>query len=159
MAGHRWRQSTSTLAGTLLLWLSLTAAHSWAHRGHGVWTDIVWSQDRFEITHRLHAADAITITRRTGSHLGIDTPEGLARLALYVEERFAIAGGDDPQPAVITLGAEVEDDFVYVYQEWPVELGAKAFPIIQNDILIDLEPRAQRFVRIITQESIEERRF
>lgn len=147
------------LAWSLLLLALLSTPSVWAHRGHGVWTDIVWANDRFEITHRLHAADALTITRSTGSSATIDAPEELARLALYVEERFSIEPHGGPPSSMITIGAETEDDFVFVYQEWLVDVVPEAFPVIRNEILVDVEPGAQRFIRIVTPGGVEERRF
>lgn len=128
----------------LALLICLPAA---AHRGHAVWTDIVWAGDRFEITHRMHLADAVSINRRLGGHEGIEAPRSLARLALYAEERFTVRGGDGTAAALTTLGAEIEDDFLFVYQEWRTALPAR-FPALENRLLLDAEPGAQQFLRI-----------
>ena len=139
-----------SIKGLLLPWaaalLIALAAPATAHRGHAVWTDITWTGETFEITHRLHLADAVTVLRSLGSREEVETPRALARLALYVEERFAIQGLADPA-APSTLGAEVEDDFLFVYQEWSSALPER-FPAIDNAVLLDVEPRAQHFIRI-----------
>lgn len=131
------------LLGLVLL---VSAAHGTAHRGHAVWTDIHWAEDRFEITHRLHVPDAITVNRFMDGSLPIEDLRSLALVALYVEERFSLAGVDEPA-AFETLGAEIIDGFVYIYQEWPTSLPA-AFPDIDNRVLLDVEPGSQAFIRI-----------
>ena len=85
-------------AGTLLRWiisaaLLLAALPGVAHRGHAVWTDIVWAGESFEIVHRIHLADAIAVNRYMGGTESIEETRSLARVALYVEERF-----DDGDP-------------------------------------------------------------
>lgn len=141
----------------LPLWLlsSLaTTQPALAHRGHAVWTDITWAGDRFEIMHRMHLADAITVSRFLGSERPIDDLRSLAGLALYVEQRFRFA---QPQTtALSTVGAEIEDDFLLVYQEWQTPLPAR-FPAIENELLLDVEPQAQAFIRILAPGIEEER--
>ncbi len=133
---HRW------LLGLVLI---LSAAHGSAHRGHAVWTDIHWADDRFELTHRLHVPDAITVNRFMDGSLPIEDLRSLALVALYVEDRFLLAGTDGV--VLETLGAEIVDGFVYVYQEWSTSLPA-AFPEIDNRVLLDVEPGSQAFIRI-----------
>jgi hypothetical protein len=139
-------------AGLLLAALPVSA-----HRGHGVWTDIVWNGSGFEITHRLHLADAVNIQRSLGGRGDIDTPRGLALLALYVEERFLLLV-DSRTITPQTLGAEIDDDFLFVYQEWMTELP-QHFPRVANRLLIDVEPGAQQFIRISGPGVDEERRY
>jgi hypothetical protein len=130
------------VAATALL-LSL---HGEAHRGHAVWTDITWNGKGFEIVHRVHLADAITINRYVGGRAAIEELASLARVALYVEERFSILDRAAPV-ALTTIGAEIEDDFMFVYQEWPTSLP-EHFPEIDNRLLLDVEPDSQAFIRI-----------
>jgi len=151
--------------GILLTGLMLLISVASAHRGHGVWTDIVWSGNHFEITHRFHAADGLAANRFVGGSGALTNAEDLARLALYVEQRFAIVDtisndSDTNQVAELkTLGAEVDDDFVYVYQEWwPLSLPDAALQL-KHSVLLDVEPSTQIFVRIDTPKGIEERRL
>lgn len=137
------------LAGCLLvlaLFSTVPCAH--AHRGHAVWTDIVWAGEGFEITHRLHLADAVRIHRvlLEGAE-PVETPRSLARLALYVEARFRVRGVAGEAQTLQTLGAEIEDDFLFVYQQWSTPLPTR-FPEVDNGVLIDAEPEAQQFIRI-----------
>jgi len=140
---HPWRCACGLLAGALLLSLS-----SWAmaHRGHAVWTDVQWAGESFEIVHRLHLADAITIQRYMGVAGSIDELRGQAAVALYVEERFTLLLGNQ-RVTPTTIGAEIEDDFLLVYQEWVAPLPER-FPPIDNFLLLDIEPDAQAFVHI-----------
>lgn len=130
-----------------------------AHRGSAVWTDIVWQDDHFQITHRLHAADALLANRAMGGNGELDTLEQLARLALYVEAHFSLSSTAGNQSSVVTLGAELEDDFAFVYQEWFPVKQPNPFPEITNNLLTDLVSNPQRFVRIETPKGIEERRL
>jgi hypothetical protein len=128
--------------------LVLGAGAALAHRGHAVWTDITWAGDRFEIVHRMHLADAITANRFMGGRDAIEAPRSLARVALYVEERFRLVGSDPSAwPTFATIGAEIEDDFIFVYQEWVTELPTR-FPPVDNALLMDIEPDSQAFIHI-----------
>ena len=75
-----------------------------------------------EITHRLHRHDArqlLAAVEPLADTEDLDAIEHRAALALLVSERFALRspGG---QPLLLTLvGAEVEGDYIYVYQESP----------------------------------------
>lgn len=125
-----------------------------------MWTEITWTGDRFEITHRLHVADAITANRFMGGREAIDAPRSLARVALYVEDRFQLLGPEGPAgadlPSLETIGAEIEDDFLFVYQEWVTPLPER-FPALDHSVLLDVEPDAQAFVNITGPGISEER--
>ena len=126
--------------------VALLAAIAEGHRGHAVWTDIAWAGEGFEIVHRMHLADAIAVNRAMGGTLAIEEMASLARVALYVEERFDVLVDGKPVD-LTTIGAEIEDDFMLVYQEWPTTLPAR-FPATDNRILLDIEPGSQAFLRI-----------
>jgi hypothetical protein len=131
----------------LLLTSTLVANPALAHRGHAVWTDIVWAQDHFEIVHRMHLSDAITVSRYMGGALPIDDMRSLALVALYIEERFVLRDSAGPV-SLETIGAETEDDFIFVYQEWAPDSLPVEFPRIDNQVLLDVEPESQAFVKI-----------
>lgn len=154
----------STIVKSVTVWLLVVGVCAWqpslmAHRGSAVWTEIVWRDHHFQITHRLHAADALLANRAMGGSGELDTPEELARLALYVERRFSLSGTAVNQSGLVTLGAELEGDFAFVYQEWFPAEPPRTFPTIVNTLLIDLVGDSQRFVRIETPRDVEERRF
>lgn len=132
--------------GVLLAMITGSGAAD-AHRGHGAWTDVTWAGDRFEITHRMHLADAIELLRGIAPDTVVDSIEGQARLALYVESRFAIQDADGTPVALDTIGAEIDDDFLLVYQEWPVGSPPDVPPQFSSRVLFEIDPTAQRFVR------------
>ena len=68
----------------------LIAGSAGAHRGHGVWIELVWASDRFEITHHLHLQDAQSVLERVDPGSDLGSPRSLAQLALYVEQHFAV---------------------------------------------------------------------
>lgn len=96
-----------------------------AHRAKAALATIVWNERTglLEVTHRLHAHDAqqALIDVAGSPRLGFDSVEARARLALYVEERFALTrSGGEPLPLHL-VGAELEGDYVFVFQEAEVE--------------------------------------
>ena len=104
----------------------------------------------------MHLADAITVSSASGGgNEPIAAPRSLARVALYVEERFKVVTGGEAV-TLDTLGAEIEDDFLFVYQEWHVALPA-VFPAVDNTLLLDVEPESQAFIRIVGPGIAEER--
>lgn len=147
-----------------LVWLPLALLLCWlppahAHRGSAVWTEIIWRDNHFQITHRLHTADALHINRYMGGSGELNALEDLARLALYVDLRFSLSEQLTLQSPLVTLGAELEDDFAFIYQEWHPAVLPEQFPELAHTLLIDLVPQAQRFIRIETPQGIEERRL
>ena len=117
-----------------------------AHRDHGVWTELVWSEDRFEITHHMHLQDAQRVLERLGVDVRLDSPEGLAQLALYVEDRFSLSERGESAHLEL-IGAETEGDFLYVFQEWHGSEGAE-IPQIDSTLLKEIHPDAVTWIRI-----------
>ena len=110
------------------------------------------STGSIEIIHRLHNHDAelgVTAVLNDRS-ITLDTLVGRAQLALYVEERFLIAEFADGvvgAPLELDLvGAELDGEFVLVYQE----LGGELPDVIavRNDILRDVLPAQVNHVNI-----------
>lgn len=145
-------------AAVLLSALLLCSASPNAHRGHAVWTDITWNGSAFEIVHRMHLSDAINVSRSLGNDLPIGERRSLALLALYVEDRFRVLDASDAGTGaqhgaggntviLQTIGAEIDDDFLLVYQEWRTPLPER-FPPVDNRILMDVEPGTQIFTTI-----------
>lgn len=145
-AGRFVRGSLGLLGVLLTSAMLLLSTQVQAHRGHGSWTDFVWSVDRFEITHRIHLADALKLLERIDNEVAIDSMEGMALLAIYVERNFSITAGEGPA-ALETLGAEIDDDFLYVYQEWLTPLP-EAMPVFESTLLHDIEPSAHTYVHV-----------
>jgi len=107
-----------------------------------------------EVIHRLHNHDAEqgVIAVHGDRSLTLDKLEGRARLALYVEERFIVAGVTDDgigAPLALELvGAELDGDYILVYQEYNGELPTRI--AVQNGILRDVFPEQVNHVNIST---------
>lgn len=121
--------------------VTLVAPLAWAHRAKAALTLVRWNArtGSLEVEHRLHAHDAeLALNQRAG----VATPDlsqtkDRARLALYVEPRFALSDLEG-QPVPLTLiGAELEADYVHIYQEAVLPVAPAGFGV-RNDILRDV---------------------
>lgn len=105
-----------------------------------------------EIIHRLHNHDAElgVMTILNDRTITLDQLVGRAQLALYVEERFLVADyvdGEVGAPLQLEMvGAELDGEFVLVYQELEGELPAAI--AVRNDILRDVFPAQVNHVNI-----------
>ncbi|MEO0974284.1 MAG: DUF6702 family protein, partial [Pseudomonadota bacterium] len=124
-----------------VLALTLAVAPAQAHRSPGSTSTLAWNARAgvTEITHRLHVHDAITGIAPFAGVARLNATELVdrARIALYVEERFFLSLADEAV-ALRTLGAELRDDYVLVYQETDVRLDERApdTPLrVRSDIL------------------------
>ena len=129
----------------LLLVILLVSPASWAHREHGFWTEVVWVGAHFEISHQLHLADAIVLLQALDPNEHIDSLRGQALLAIHVEENFSM-NLPDVVGSIATIGAEIDDDFIFIYQEWH---GTKptAWPIFSHTAILAAYPDAETRVR------------
>lgn len=142
---------TAFFAGAAMLCI---AALSFADRQPGSLSTIKKnpSSGNIEIIHRLHNHDAeLGVMAAVGDRtLTLDQLAGRAQLALYVEERFLMArldGENVGAPLALRLiGAEVDGEFVLVYQEFTDELPARF--AVRNDILRDVFPEQINHVNI-----------
>ncbi len=134
----------------------LFAALAGAHRMPGSISTVKRSAsgDTIEIIHRLHTHDAeLGIAATLGKrNISLDTLVDRAQLALYVEERFAIAEivGQKigSKLALELVGAETDGEFVLVYQEFVGKLPARL--AIRDDILRDVFPEQINHVNVAT---------
>jgi hypothetical protein len=110
------------------------------------------SGDTIEIIHRLHTHDAeLGVATTLGKrNISLETLVDRAQLALYVEERFVIAAYADGQIGnrlpLELIGAELDGEFVLVYQEFAGELPADL--AIRDDILRDVFPEQVNHVNV-----------
>ena len=127
-----------SLVAMLLLGIVVSAA---AHREPGSLTTIKWnaSSGKTEIVHRLHSHDAeLGVGQVLGiADLSVLDLEGRAVMALYVEDRFRIAAGEE-NIALELIGAELAGDYVLVYQEHSAELPVQIR--VNDSILRDAYP-------------------
>ena len=119
-----------------MLVVGLVSHGASAHRDHGVWTEILWTETHFEITHQLHLADALPLLKALDPSVSIDSLEGQALLALHVADTFALES-NDTEGTMETIGAEIDDDFLFVYQEWYGEkpVGEPRFSLTALDLI------------------------
>lgn len=95
------------------------------------------------ITHRLSSHDAIRILELDGND---EQPElsklkAQAKIARYVSKHFLVSQTGKPkdlQPITLKIiGAELDDDRFYIYQEMPMPAAGQAW-YLQSSILKDL---------------------
>lgn len=130
------------------------AALSYADRQPGSLSTIKTSPSsgNIEIIHRLHNHDAEfgVMAYYADRSLTLDSLVGRAKLALYVEQRFTLAAlSEDGVGAPLDLeliGAELNGQFVLVYQEFRGEMPAKF--AVRDDILRDIFPEQVNHVNI-----------
>jgi hypothetical protein len=136
------------------------AASAWAHRMPLGMTTVAYNPntDSTEIVHRLHRHDAEEAMAQVMTEPGVDLTQLAvqARLALYTEAHFQIARvvnglTGDPLPLKL-VGAELEGDYVLVYQELPGRLPS--WVTVRNDILRDLYPQQVNRVNITTDSGV-----
>ncbi|MBC2607836.1 DUF6702 family protein [Pelagicoccus albus] len=135
-----------------LAWLS--ASDLLAHRKPEAFTSITRNENSgtVEIVHTLHAHDVEPIIDRILNDKGqsLETLEGRARMAIYVEKRFGIREATTDKPLSLTLvGAEVSGEHLYVYQEYEGYLP-DSFSI-RSDILRDVYSKQSNLVSIKTE--------
>ena len=159
---YRWRQATTS--GIVVAALALAASVA-AHRMPGSLSTVKLnpSTGTTEIIHRLHNHDAEfgVIASMNDRTISLDTLIGRAHLSLYVEERFLLATVEDGvvgAPLDIELiGAELDGEFVLVYQELRGELPAMI--AVRNDILRDALPEQVNHVNISVGNDVRTLRF
>lgn len=156
--GMRMSRRARTVLSDGRLWVGVAAAliavDSPAHRMPGSLTTIKTNpaSGNVEVIHRLHSHDAELgiITASGDRSLTLDRLEGRAHLALYVELRFKLANVRDGQigaPLPLeTIGAELDGEFVLVYQQLTSDLPRVM--AVRNDILRDVFPEQVNLVNI-----------
>ena len=158
---YRWSPPTTsedleirTSAVTVATAALCVAALAFAHRMPGSISTVKRgaSGDTIEIIHRLHTHDAeLGVAATLGKrNVSLETLVDRAQLALYVEERFLIAeyanGKIGNRLALELIGAEVDGEFVLVYQEFAGELPVEI--AIRDSILRDVFPGQVNHVNV-----------
>jgi hypothetical protein len=154
-AGGRFSDCGSPPSGrSMLLVLVLVATAASGHRMPGSLSTIKKNPNTggIEVIHRLHTHDAElgVITIMNDRSISLEQLVGRAQLALYVEERFLVAAVENgsigtPLPLEL-VGAELDGEFILVYQELNVELPRKI--AVRDDILRDVFPDQVNHVNI-----------
>jgi len=117
----------------------------------GTLAQVIWQDGRYDIQHYLRVEDANAILERINPDVDLASTEGLTLLAVYIEGNFSAQSNGDAI-AVETISAEVDDDFVYIYQSAALE-GTPADPddlVVRSELLQDVYPAARTLVEITT---------
>ena len=118
-------------------------------------TTIEWNNsiERTEIIHRIHTHDAELGVAMVDNLplLSVGNTEGMARIALYVENHFSILN-EEGSLDIELVGAELIGDYIFVYQEWIDPLSTNIF--IKNEILREIYPLQINQVNIISEGNI-----
>lgn len=92
-----------------------------AHRLHAALTTVEWreSAGSLEVTHRMFAHDVEQWLARAAPDESRDIAslEARARAALYAERHFVLKTEEGKPIPLTTLGAEMEGEYLYIYQE------------------------------------------
>lgn len=135
--------------------LTALTVSAFAHREPGILTTIEWNNsiERTEIIHRIHTHDAELGVAMVDNLplLSVGNTEGMARIALYVENHFSILN-EEGSLDIELVGAELIGDYIFVYQEWIDPLSTNIF--IKNEILREIYPLQINQVNIISEGNI-----
>lgn len=135
--------------GLLLLAAATVAVTADAHRAPGSLSTVEYNPrtGKTEIVHRLHSHDAElgVATALEMPELTVQSLEGRAWIALYVEERFGIESEQGPI-SLSLVGAELAADYILVYQETTGPLPGVIR--VRDDILRDVFPEQINQVNI-----------
>lgn len=142
-------------AGRALCVLPVSAPVARAHREKITLTDILLTPEGLEVTHRFHRHDAETALARAGliARPEIESLKSRAHMAIHVEETFAIA-----EVELTTLGAEVEGNTLWVYQDAALATRPEALTISAR-MLRGLEPDQINAVDVRFQDQVRSLRF
>lgn len=135
------------LSFALLLAVSVVNT-SLGHRVPHCVTIIKAVEAGFQVTHRLHEHEALlgAATLEPNRRLSVDSLETQALIALYVEQHFELFDAEENKLSLSLLGAEVDGDTIFVFQE-----SAQALPTtlsIRNTMLLDEVPDQSNLVNI-----------
>lgn len=142
----------SRFVTAVLTALALAAAPgATAHRAKAALTSVVWNERTglLEITHRLHVHDAREALARVTDleQPDLGSLEARARLALYVEKHFGLAEPGGDALALELVGAELDGDHVFVFQEAALESPPGALEV-RCDFLQEVFPSQLNTVNV-----------
>jgi len=131
------------LISVFVFLLLFSATPAQAHRQPEALTTIKFNSNtgKIEIIHRLHAHDlAQALPKIQGDdHQTLEALKTRALVSLHVEEHFQIIDQKTRQPIQLSLvGAELEGEHLYVYQEFDGELPSML--ALRHDVLRALFP-------------------
>ena len=144
------RSTTTVLLMVLAVW---TLQNVSAHRQPIVWSEVVLSEDQSEaqITHRLHRHDAIAWLRDAGERQpDLTKIKQRAEIALHAANTTRFWRKDKSPAAVAVIGAEVQDNFLFVYLQ--VEETQSPITHVHTSLLAAFNPSQSNRVNVTTSE-------
>ena len=132
---------------------------TFAHKLQYSLTDLWWRPNKgvLEVEHSIHLDDAMTLLAHMGDPYGLVSEETQARVLHYVERHFAVVVGDerlDLEP----VGAQIEADYLWVYQEYPLPNLPVALQV-SCSLLQDLFPKQANQVNLRVADDVLTRHF
>ncbi|MGD8325862.1 MAG: hypothetical protein PVF65_03005 [Sphingomonadales bacterium] len=122
-----------------------------AHRLPVTTSEVNWNErtSNLEIIHYLHVHDAeLGLARLLGDpDVSLQELETRARLALYVEEHFALESPGGERLPLQIIGVEADGDYALVYQEVKLDKQPMAL-IVSSSILRDIIPGQENRVNV-----------
>ncbi|MEM8986442.1 MAG: DUF6702 family protein [Pseudomonadota bacterium] len=130
------RAALAAVAGAFVIAGGLTPVS--AHRQRIALTTVRWdaTAQALQVIHRLHAHDAGHFLE-TDPDAAVTDIKGRARLALHVEEQFRLFSTEGVPLPLKMVGAELDRNYVFVYQEMPLSQPPAALAI-ENGVFQDL---------------------
>ncbi|MEO1014115.1 MAG: HupE/UreJ family protein [Pseudomonadota bacterium] len=121
------------LAFLVASWLLSAISPAHGHNAAFTLTSVEWNPQAasLEVIHRLHAEHALEAIHAAGGSQSetLDKVEGLARLGLYVEQRFSLTDAAGAPLPLEFVGAQTQGEFVFVYQEIPLPIPPPAVTV------------------------------
>lgn len=138
------------ISAMFLFSLLVLGSQAQAHRLKTVLTTIELNANTgmLEVVHRSYAHD---VEHTLGGSLrnsgGLESIEGQARVAVELSESFTLWGEGGATINLVLVGAELENEFFYIYQEVPMTEMPGSFQI-RNELLLDYWPDMTNYVNV-----------
>lgn len=144
-------------AAALLCGLAIATTAAHGDRERLSFSTVEWSApaQSLDVTHRIHLHDAQQALVRAGLLTEPDLVPLInrARLALYVGQQFRIAG-EKSDIDLDTLGAEIEGNYVYIYQQAEMDAAPDAL-YVQCNILRTVFSDQSNHVNVKLSETVQ----
>lgn len=134
--------------------LTLSALTAEAHQLKAAQTSIALSPATglVEVIHRFYVHDAEhAVEQLVGLagdiHRDAELRDAFAR---YVAERFTLADGDGVPLPLVLLGAEIDGDFLWIYEELPGDAWPR-IASVRHDALQELWPEQENRINVRTE--------
>lgn len=126
-----------------------------AHRQHLSWTQVVLEEGKnsVQITHRLHQHDSLALLASMGfTDPNLESIEHLAVLAVYASRNTQLIQQGGTLANTEIIGAELEGDFVFVYQE-VIDEPTRLWKL-RTSIFMDINPDQINRVNLLYKDRI-----